>query len=857
MKVENLTSPIIIKIPAGVGSSSTSQSLCRYWNATLGNWSTDGVVALSDTEDGTKMCMTTHLTSFNVEEKPAVSIQINTFSADDITADKFSFTNPVFVFVFSALMTYITLSFFACKKDKWNGCPCTIKRKATNVDDYKPANGGVVGPNAIHLTMMKSFVALESGDNPGKYDIEKDPLRSESLRFWRKMNQGRFQTLGGERSWKNFREHSNWSMIKGHPWISICCRHKGDHYSSFKRLTVIFTLVFNSMTVGFLLAGQEQQILFLSGVLATSIVSMALTLPVPNITSTLFGRQMPVLMAVTIGEGLPGSCYISLMLLMTVGCCSEDGYEGEGFEGGGEGGEEAADEDEAGAGEDAADAGEALEGKGHEHKDHHENGQDAQHNAAAIGAGVVAGNVVGQGLSADEKKRRAKENRMRTVHTANFQVIPETATKDANGNVVEIADSMLHNDRYTSKDYLGIAICWIVMLGCAFIVSILGAILRESDPKFAIVTACSLVEDAGARLFTMVIQEAILFAPIFACCAAAILGFFNCCKEDSEEEQLQKAENMFVSVDFSVRFHWGTVGFKFNDELFVTDVEQDSQASFNRIEVGLKIVSINGFQVHTGKEAYKRVQDAHRFHDYFEIGFLVPEGKEKGEFLAYLERQRSQLNGHPLPTLHGSFPALEGAVITEAQISGANQTEDQHVRGYIVSGFVGSERQRSFVQDTVGIESGLPSDFSKAALKSVVEEKRGHQSLGSLSSFAMSNANLLQHNRSSIRSYLSPTGADRILSPKASDRGGAMDFAPPDDKDDDSSSSEEDSGSSCSENENNWVEDRKAKAMDDDSVEDRKAKANDSANFSPPQIQQHASRRDILQMQMSQLSIHL
>jgi hypothetical protein len=79
--VENLTVPVQIKIPLTVkGSTCRRQSGgCRYWDATLGDWSTVGMFERERTEDYI-LCEAVHLSTFAI-------------SADDVVPE-FNLPNP-------------------------------------------------------------------------------------------------------------------------------------------------------------------------------------------------------------------------------------------------------------------------------------------------------------------------------------------------------------------------------------------------------------------------------------------------------------------------------------------------------------------------------------------------------------------------------------------------------------------------------------------------------------------------------------------------------------------------------------------------------------------------------------------
>lgn len=63
--------------------------------------------------------------------------------------------------------------------------------------------------------------------------------------------------------------------------------------TSSKRLLILLVLIFNAMTVCALLFGTTQQLPFLSKSISISLVTMALTFPIPFAMSYLYQRTVP------------------------------------------------------------------------------------------------------------------------------------------------------------------------------------------------------------------------------------------------------------------------------------------------------------------------------------------------------------------------------------------------------------------------------------------------------------------------------------------------------------------------------------------------------------------------------------
>jgi len=235
--VSNLSNPISFVIPAPEEVNS-----CVYWNSTLQKYANDGLRFIGRTTTATGdpaiLCETTHLTDFSGE----VQINVNTISAEDINAKSFSITNPVMAICLGIFMLYIVLSYFAIRKDLRHQSP------------------------------------------------------EDSTKFWRQMNKMGSLEDHGIRSWKNVCQTAEWKFRTQHAWLSPMIRYPGDYLNSWKRVTILFTLLFNQLLVAALLVGQEQKLPLLSGVVAASVVTTLFSLPVPILLSVLLGRNAPELL---------------------------------------------------------------------------------------------------------------------------------------------------------------------------------------------------------------------------------------------------------------------------------------------------------------------------------------------------------------------------------------------------------------------------------------------------------------------------------------------------------------------------------------------------------------------------------
>ncbi|GAB5373525.1 hypothetical protein AAMO2058_001759800, partial [Amorphochlora amoebiformis] len=243
--------------------------LCRFWNETLGNWSTNGIITLGVTGDSMR-CATNHLTTFNVIQKTIVSevhIEINTISEDDITADAFSYKNPIMVFCCVVVGLWPIFLYLAFKHD-------------------------------VHIAKTQG--------------------ESVSVEFWRKFNRMRRLRLS-HRSWRHCLKMSRWGIQRRHPWLAILFRHPGDFMTSAKRVNILIVLLFCMMTTCALLVDTEQKLWSLPTTLASGIISAVLSGPVPVFLGYIHRRRVPPRFAVSLAErGLQYTCFSYLLILVTV-----------------------------------------------------------------------------------------------------------------------------------------------------------------------------------------------------------------------------------------------------------------------------------------------------------------------------------------------------------------------------------------------------------------------------------------------------------------------------------------------------------------------------------------------------------
>lgn len=633
LKVENSAEAMSMTMTGG--PSDGKVAVCRFWDTTLsdgGSWSTEGVETSPESTSNTTKCLTTHLSAFSAEM--TVDLNINTFTADDITAENFTSTNYVFVFCCSLFGVYLIVAAHAMYKDS-NGCRKTDE----------------------NVTMQNT------------------------VSFWRSNNFAINAELNGERSMDNLTHMVKWKMKRNHPWISIYWRPEGDYYISLKRLSVVVVLIYNSLTVSFLIAGQDQQILFLKGFFAESIFIMMLTFPVPALLAYLFKRPTPTGLLVSFEKanlnGIWGCFLYSLS------------YFSEEFQLEGDEAEENEGEEETGYAVDpevllSGTAGINIyqylnvqnEGENKEKRVSTSKDEVKDKNAAerseenAVGAVYHATGMSspkhGTGMSSpketseltEQSNMATKETKTRTRASTGAdlarlaKMLGLEEETDDNGNkkswekkdlIVYSADHRLKFDKarfdgqeagiynietgsycgccskdkkvrdvspnaiMIAKDVIGLIFCVVVIAGCTFVMSILAAISGTADLDFIWITTYSMGEDIVIRILLIVAFQALLFLP----CLCAVSNWkINKISPIAPESDEKIKRIKFISGQ--------NVGFLFRS-LRVVGVRRNYQADRFGVRRNWKIVAIGDEMVQNDTEADRALQSIQRINANFTV----------------------------------------------------------------------------------------------------------------------------------------------------------------------------------------------------------------------------------------------
>jgi len=597
--VQNLSSPIRFSVPPGSSRSNLSNSggascSCLYWSPEHERWESDsGLVASFCSTNGRQVwCNTSHLTAFSSSRRGEgnVDVEINSVSEED----------------------------------------------TTNTRSFNPAANSVMALNLIFLlAMLVSLPIARCYDRNHRGD---DALEhSHEKQFWRTFNSVRKIHANNERSFTNFAFGTVWMLRRRHPWISVIFRPPGDYMNSQKRVIVLATLIFNTATVCLLLIGTEQQIFYLSGMVAASLISVMLAFPVPFALAHLFARPLPPEFRTEFKTSglmafLPCLLIIADDVEWDVTTLSKEAAAGENA-GGGEGGEEDSDQDD----------------------DDDEN-QRHRMSAAAAAIGAQIGSVVGStvallrrssqvdtnnprgeddsqkrkqeawedGASARVPRRRSLSLHMKVMAShvkycsstngeADAKESHRRLSVGSNRPDAEVATTTTTPKHYDwiTTDYVAIWISGTIILGCCFLLAILSYRLGATSTKSALALLICIPEDILVRIFALAVLEFIIIFPFCACC------FFRCCAAAQQPETVMDHATNRIKISIPCDEPTCTV----DENCVVDSVTPKGQGC--GIRLGWKVLKIDEKPVSEFKVFTEILRLVHMTSDIVTIEFLT------------------------------------------------------------------------------------------------------------------------------------------------------------------------------------------------------------------------------------------
>jgi len=194
------------------------------------------------------------------------------------------------------------------------------------------------------------------------------------------------------------------------------------------------------------------------------------------------------------------------------------------------------------------------------------------------------------------------------------------------------------NTDYTIYDVIAIILCWIVMLGCWFIMAVLSLKLGANSTQACIDATLTFIEDFFTRMVFIIIIQAIYFLPQLACLSACCALY--CLKNDVQRrnEQNEKRKQVDDLPGVDITFTTGPIGFKFKNRR-VYRVDPCLQAHDLGVRPMWTIVAVDKFVVENDEDIIEALERCHMTLNHFEIRFCTG---GKLETLDYLDDQKGK-----------------------------------------------------------------------------------------------------------------------------------------------------------------------------------------------------------------------
>eukprot|EP00466_Bigelowiella_natans_P003403 jgi/Bigna1/133872/aug1.23_g8580 len=598
IKINNASEPFLFSIPRGnattqilqdSSSSSSPSSLsslsssCVFWNKTGSTWASAGVMATGRSSDGRLQCKSFHLTSFTSEVRREVRLEVNQLSSDDVT----------------------------------------------NTNSLNPAKNGMMAfvISIVGLALLLAPFARMYDQHQMQQQGTESVAKIERS-FWRSWNTARKTHATGERSCQNLCSGVKWVLRRKHPWFAVLARPNGDYMNAQKRLLLLTVIILNSAAVCGLLLGTSQSVSILPGPAAVGLVTCLLAFPVPFCLIWLFSRPVPnkYLVKFQVWSGLSILAFL-MILLEDVEVPMES--EGDG-----------GNDDGAGAGEDK------------DHKDDDEKAEDQAEDHAVVGGAAVGATA---GWMSGERTKKASTPPSRSPKSSDNNHSGELQLEAKSEKKLRRRDSMAlfkDDDAASSSalsklqrrqstinwkfraeeshevmllsDVIGISICLILILGCSFLIATLSYRANATNGKAVLATILALGQSISLRVFVIFLLEVALLGP---CCALVCCCFHHTRVSNVDEDSLSSKRNVRC-ITLPCDEPTCTIG----QDLRVDHVFEKGRSS--GIEIGWRVVRINGENVETADQATEAFRIAYAMSDTVDVFFEQPTSKD--------EKRRSQ-----------------------------------------------------------------------------------------------------------------------------------------------------------------------------------------------------------------------
>jgi len=425
--------------------------------------------------------------------------------------------------------------------------------------------------------------------------------------------------------------------------------------NSQKRVIVLSTLLFNTATVCLLLIGTEQQIFYLSGMVAASLMSVMLAFPVPFALAHLFARQLPPEFRTEFKSSgliafLPCLLIIADDVEWDVTNMSKEAAAGENT-GGGEAGQEDSEQD-----------------------DDDDEKQSHKMSAAAAAIGAQIGSFVGStvallrrssqvddksgrgdedddysqkgrqeawmdGVSARVPRRRSLSLHMKSMsshaihsskcdadrkesvpsHPIHYSNCEADSSKEShrrlsvgsNRSDAQVVTTTPKHYDWIATDYVAIWISGTIILGCCFLLAILSYRLGATSTGSALTLLICIPEDILVRIFALAVLEFIIIFPFCACC------FFRCCAAAQQPETVMDHATNRIKISIPCDEPTCTV----DENCVVDSVTPKGQGC--GIRLGWKVLKIDEKPVSEFKVFTEILRLVHMTSDIVTIEFLT------------------------------------------------------------------------------------------------------------------------------------------------------------------------------------------------------------------------------------------
>eukprot|EP00466_Bigelowiella_natans_P011271 jgi/Bigna1/132650/aug1.18_g7358 len=588
--ITNTSRPFIFEIPLGqngtspsLASTATSRPLidepeevpeCLFWDPSKKIWLNDGLKLSNTSSASVVVCESSHLTAFTSGMR--FRLRVNTIGEEDATTHKSldptqNAMSALVLCLLSVMLILYPIAWYYDNKVSSEGI-----ETLGNTQTVNNSHGWVSGSSSSSSNIGSSV------------DLRGENARENNeLDFWRKLNQVRILRGEGQRSCSNLRVAWKWTLRRKHPWISVLKRHNGDYMNSRKRLLVLVALILNAAVVCSLLAGTNQELLWLRGPVASGLFACILAFPVPFALAYIFARPVPGRFQIAFKQS---NLAVFLPCLLVL---AED-VELNLAEDGGEDGHDNADDDD----------------QRRENEDGSDDDDDDKQRQVRIGRnlttnfGNLLGNQAGLVAGAELKENGKNDNsRMRLERKISLHMIrtPSSRVADspprARTSILQIVRRKANRyDDWTPTDTMATIVTIIVILGCSFLLISLS--WRAQNTNFNAVAAVllSFPQDVVIRIFILCSIEAILIAPCLCCC---------CClcpySDDVTEIRSSALKEMTLSCD--------TETCMVNCKGLVASVTDAGRKM--GIQIGWKMTHINGLRVKDGYELEEELRKAH------------------------------------------------------------------------------------------------------------------------------------------------------------------------------------------------------------------------------------------------------